>query len=121
MSHPARFASTRPTLLAAATLMALSPLAHATNGYFSHGYGVQSQSMAGVGIALPLDGLTAATNPAGTAFVGNRLDVGANLFNPSRGADIQNNGAGLNGHYSADGRDLFLIPEWATPAKSTSS
>lgn len=64
MSHPARFASTRPTLLAAATLMALSPLAHATNGYFSHGYGVQSQSMAGVGIALPLDGLTAATNPA---------------------------------------------------------
>lgn len=111
MSHPARFASTRQTLLAAATLMALSPLAHATNGYFSHGYGVQSQSMAGVGIALPLDGLTAATNPAGTAFVGNRLDVGANLFNPSRGADIQNNVAGLNGHYSADGRDLFLIPE----------
>ncbi|MDE2400678.1 MAG: outer membrane protein transport protein [Burkholderiales bacterium] len=104
-----------PVRLAALTLlslMALPQLSHATNGYFSHGYGVKSQAAAGVGIALPQDGLTAATNPAGTAFTGNRLDVGVNLFNPSRGAEIKGNQAGLDGNYSGDGRDLFLIPEF---------
>ena len=29
--------------------------AFATDGYFSHGYGVKSQGMGGVGIALPQD------------------------------------------------------------------
>jgi long-chain fatty acid transport protein len=98
--------------LAALCMTVLPQSALATNGYFSHGYGVKSQAIAGVGIALPQDGLTAATNPAGTAFTGDRLDVGLNLFNPSRGAEITGNGAGLNGKYSADGRDLFLIPEF---------
>ena len=55
---------------------AASPLAFATNGYFAHGYGVKSLGMAGVGYALPQDGLAAATNPAGTALVGDRLDLG---------------------------------------------
>lgn len=102
----------RAAALAALCVAALPQSALATNGYFSHGYGVKSQAIAGVGIALPQDGLTAATNPAGTAFTGTRLDVGVNLFNPSRGAEISGNGAGLNGNYSGDGRDLFLIPEF---------
>ena len=102
----------RAAALAALCAAALPQSALATNGYFSHGYGVKSQAIAGVGIALPQDALTAATNPAGTAFTGDRLDVGVNLFNPSRGAEITGNGAGLNGSYSADGRDLFLIPEF---------
>ncbi|MDX9842553.1 MAG: outer membrane protein transport protein [Aquabacterium sp.] len=102
----------RAAALAALCVAALPQSALATNGYFSHGYGVKSQAIAGVGIALPQDGLTAATNPAGTAFTGNRLDVGVNLFNPSRSSEITGNGAGLNGKYSADGRDLFLIPEF---------
>ena len=106
----------RAAALAALCVAALPQSALATNGYFSHGYGVKSQAIAGVGIALPQDGLTAATNPAGTAFTGDRLDVGVNLFKPSRGAEITGNDAGggvtLNGKYSADGRDLFLIPEF---------
>ncbi len=102
----------RAAALAALCVAALPQSALATNGYFSHGYGVNSQAIAGVGIALPQDGLTAATNPAGTAFTGNRLDVGVNLFNPSRGSEITGSPAGLNGNYSADGRDLFLIPEF---------
>lgn len=36
--------------------------------------------MAGVGIALPQDAMAAATNPAGMAFVGDRLDVGVDWF-----------------------------------------
>lgn len=102
----------RAAALAALCVAAAAQTAHATNGYFSHGYGVKSQAIAGVGIALPQDGLTAATNPAGTAFTGTRLDVGVNLFNPNRGAEIKGNGAGLDGNYSADGREYFLIPEF---------
>ena len=67
----------RAAALAALCVAAAAQTAQATNGYFSHGYGVKSQAIAGVGIALPQDGLTAATNPAGTAFTGTRLDVGA--------------------------------------------
>jgi long-chain fatty acid transport protein len=83
----------------------------ATNGYFSHGFGVKSQGLAGVGIALPQDGLAAATNPAGSAFVGDRLDLGATWFRPWRGAEISGNGAGLNGVYDGNDSKNFFIPE----------
>lgn len=101
------------TLIRATLLPALlAPgLAFATNGYFAHGYGVKTQGLAGVGIALPQDGLAAATNPAGTAFVGNRLDIGATWFRPDRGADIVGNTEGFNGSYSANDSRNFLIPE----------
>ncbi|MBS1130468.1 MAG: Membrane protein involved in aromatic hydrocarbon degradation [Proteobacteria bacterium] len=101
-----------PLLKAALLPAILAPgLALATNGYFSHGYGVKSQGLAGVGIALPQDGLAAASNPAGTAFVGDRLDVGATWFRPDRGSEVTGNGAGLNGTYNANDSKDFLIPE----------
>jgi long-chain fatty acid transport protein len=83
----------------------------ATNGYFTHGFGVRSQGVAGVGIALPQDGLAAANNPAGTAALANRLDLGATWFRPSRGASISGNLAGANGRYDANDTENFLIPE----------
>lgn len=86
-------------------------LALATNGYLSHAYGVKAQGMAGVGIALPQDGLAAATNPAGTAFVGNRLDLGLTWFSPNRNAEISGNRAGLNGSYDGNDTRNFFIPE----------
>ena len=99
--------------LRSALLLALSSpgLALATNGYFSHGFGVKSEGIAGIGIALPQDGLAAASNPAGTAFVGDRVDVGLTWFQPKRGADISNNGAGLNGSYDGSDSKNFFIPE----------
>ena len=69
----------------------------ATDGYFSHGYGVKSQGMGGVGIALPQDGLAAAANPAGTAFVGDRFDLGLVWFRPSRGRDQRQRAEHPNG------------------------
>jgi long-chain fatty acid transport protein len=89
----------------------LNSVAQATNGYLQDGYGVKSQGVAGVGTALPQDALAAATNPAGTAFVGNRFDVGITLFAPDYGADIVGNGAGANGHYAGSSKK-FLIPEF---------
>lgn len=92
--------SLRAVALAAALLAPV--LAGATNGYFSHGYGAKSQGMAGVGIALPQDALAAATNPAGTAAVGNRYDLGLTLFAPSRDASIIGNDFGADASYSGN-------------------
>lgn len=87
--------------------------AFATNGYFQHGYGVKSQGMGGVGIALPQDALAAATNPAGMGFIGNRYDLGVNIFNPKREAEISGNADPANNRVN-DGNDteIFLIPEF---------
>lgn len=103
----------RKSLLAAACAAALAPFAaQATTGYFSHGYGIKAKSMGGVGIALPQDALAAASNPAGIAWVGNRIDLGADLFMPDRGASIVGNGFGLDGTYDGNDTKSFLIPEF---------
>src|SRR5690606_19130345 len=87
-------------------------LGHATNGYFSHGYGIKSKGIAGIGIALPQDAMAAAANPAGMAWVGNRMDVGLDVFMPARETAIGGNGAGLNGTYDGDGRSKFFVPDF---------
>lgn len=75
----------RKSLLAVAVSGLLAaPLAHATNGYFMHGYGSKEKGMAGAGVAYKHnDALAAATNPAGMAFVDERLDLGLQIFSPS--------------------------------------
>jgi long-chain fatty acid transport protein len=94
-----------------ATALLVPVFASATNGYFSHGYGAKAQGWAGVGIALPQDGLAAATNPAGTGAVGNRYDFGLTVFAPSRGAEIVGNGP-TDANYSGDDTRAFLIPDF---------
>jgi long-chain fatty acid transport protein len=91
-------------------VLCLSSAAHATNGYLLDGYGVKSQGIAGVGVALPQDALAAATNPAGTALIGDRFDIGVTLFAPDYGADIVGNAYGADGHYGGSTKK-FLIPE----------
>jgi len=92
---------------------ALSPFsAYATNGYFSDGYGARSQGQGGVGIAWGQDALAAATNPAGTAQLGDRADLGLNWFVPRRSADIVGNAFGADASYSGDGQKNFFIPEF---------
>jgi long-chain fatty acid transport protein len=72
--------------IAAALGLALPASAFATNGYFAHGYGTKNKGMAGAGVALPQDAMQAATNPAGMVWVGERLDIGYEMFSPaSRG------------------------------------
>ena len=102
--------SIRPLALAAALLA--PALAHATNGYFAYGYGAASEGAAGVGIALAQDSLAAASNPAGTAAVGDRIDLGVDVFAPRRGADIQGNAFGADASYSGNGSETFFIPSF---------
>src|SRR4029078_12565197 len=85
----------------------------ATAGYLPIGYGLKAQGMGGVGIALPQDAITAAVNPAGMAWIGNRLDRGAEWFTADRGSEITpGNTLGLSGSREANGRSSFLVPDF---------
>ncbi len=89
--------------------------AHATDGYFAHGYGVKSQGMGGVGIALPQDAIAAAANPAGLGLVGDRVDFGVTWFRPQRETELVNTAGGsgvFDGKYDANDTENFIIPEF---------
>jgi long-chain fatty acid transport protein len=98
--------------LLAALAGALPGWAGATNGYFSHGYGLKAQAMGGASIALAQDTYGGANNPASMAFAGSRFDLGGTWFSPIRSAT--RSGAGvpsLNGTVDS-GSENFLVPEF---------
>jgi len=105
------------TLGSALLILAFQPnLCSATNGYFAHGYGARNKAMGGTGVAFPQDAMAAAVNPAGMAFLKDRLDLELELFNPNRdytvsGAPTFAPGAfPLNpGNVESD-TDLFPVP-----------
>lgn len=89
---------------------------YATNGYFSHGYGTHYKGLAGAGVALYLNTLGVATNPAGMAFMGSRVDIGFAFFNPNREYTVRGNPTGIEGTFGLtpgtvkSDKTLFLIP-----------
>ena len=56
----------------------------ATNGAWMIGYGAESRSMGGTGVADNRGGMAAAFNPATMIESGTRFDLGADLFIPPR-------------------------------------
>ncbi len=60
----------------------ITPVARATNGMKVIGVGPVQRSMAGVGVALPLDAATTVTNPAGVSRLDKRFDIGVTYFAP---------------------------------------
>lgn len=89
-------------------------LACATDGYFSHGYGMQSKGMGGAAVAVAESAFGAASNPATMVFAGSRFEIGVDLFSPWRkaersGTPVQ---AGLDGSAESDS-NYFGIPELA--------
>ena len=103
----------RKLLLVAA---ALAPLAaQATDGYFSHGYGMKSKGRAGASSAMTTDAFGGANNPATMAFAGSRMDLGIDWFRPDRSASRTGSfgGAGfIDGAVDGNGASSFLIPEF---------
>ena len=88
--------------------------AFATNGYFSHGYGMKAKGMAGASTAMADDAFGGASNPAKMVFVGDRIDFGADLFSPRRSVSRQGEtgfGGLYNGSADSDSR-YFVIPEF---------
>ncbi len=92
--------------------MAAAPSAHATNGYFSHGYGMQAKGRGGASIAMTDDAFGGANNPATMVMAGDRLELGIDWFSPERSAERTGLGPGLDGS-TESGRTSFGIPEIA--------
>lgn len=104
--------------LSLATLLALSCAAsHATNGYFSHGYGTKSKGRGGVSLAISDDTMAGATNPALFADLNNRIDAGFDAFVPRRGAERTNGPLGQFNFNERSDRNLFIIPDFGMSKK----
>jgi long-chain fatty acid transport protein len=92
-----------------------APLAaQATDGYFSHGYGMKAKGMGGASVAVAgQDAFGGANNPAIMAFAGNRVDAGIDLFSPRREASRSGGSLfGLDGTATSDS-NYFGVPEVA--------
>jgi len=75
------------TLLRSSIALALigaSPLALATNGYFTHGVGTKIKGMAGAGTASPQEAIANAVNPAAAVIMGDKFETGLAIFSPRR-------------------------------------
>ena len=87
----------------------------ATDGYFQLGYGTAQNGMGGAGVALSLNTMSPATNPAGNAWV-TGYDVGLALFNPNRQFTVTGTPSGYPGTFGLtpgtvkSGSSLFLMP-----------
>lgn len=96
------------TSVAVAAVLA-SPLAQATNGYFKIGYGSKNRGMAGAGMAYGQDSLAPAVNPATLAGIGNRVDAGAEIFNPDREGALDATAiGGANSEENSDANHFFI-------------
>ena len=103
--------STLARSLLAASLVA-PVAAHATNGYFSHGYGMKNKGMAGAAVSLAHDAFGGANNPASMVWAGSRLDVGIDWFSPKRQASRTGSMGGAFDFSAESDRDNFAIPEF---------
>lgn len=100
--------------IAAAAALAVPLAVQATDGYFTHGYGMKAKGMGGASVAVAgQDAFGGANNPATMAFAGNRVEAGLDLFSPWRKAS-RSGGAmfGLDGSADSDS-NYFGVPEAA--------
>ncbi len=104
MKHANRSQSASRIAVLGLTALAATA-AYATDGYFDYGYGVNAKGIGGAGVAFPQDSLAPASNPAGTAFLDNRFDLGLTYFQPDRSAAIGSH------QFSGNGQDQFYVPE----------
>ncbi len=90
--------------------------AFATNGYFSHGYGMKAKGMGGASVAMTDSAFAGANNPAIAAWAGSRMELGLDVFMPSR--EMARAGSGGVGAGTIDtavtsDSGTFYIPEFA--------
>ena len=82
----------------------------ATNGYFPHGYGIKAKGMGGASVAMTDNTFAGANNPAISAWAGNRAEIGADIFMPTRSV-TRSDGLALQGAAKSDS-NTFLVPEF---------
>ncbi len=91
-------------------LLSCPPPAIAGYGLYTHGYGIKSLGYGGIGYVLAEDSYTLASNPAGAAVMGDRLDLGLDYENFDGGVSIEHNLLGRDQRYVTSQRD-FIIPQ----------
>ena len=97
------------------TMMCLTQISFATDGYFSLGYGTKSKGMAGAGVALYSNSLIGG-NPAGNVFLGKEISFGVAVFAPMREYTISTNETGQPGMFPLtpgnikSDKPVFFIP-----------
>jgi long-chain fatty acid transport protein len=96
----------RPVVAALAACASLS--AFATDGYFSHGYGMKAKGMGGAATAYTDSAFAGANNPALTSWAGNRTEFGLDWFSPNRSTDA----AMAGGSTISSNSNNFYIPEF---------
>jgi long-chain fatty acid transport protein len=104
----------RIAALAVAAALAASA-AHATDGYFSHGYGMKAKGRGGASTAMTTDSFGGAVNPATMVFAGERIDAGIDWFRPDRAAQREGSAGGtgfLDGSAEGNETQNFFIPEF---------
>jgi long-chain fatty acid transport protein len=107
-----KFAQQIRLMAMTAALTAFFPGAHATNGYFSHGYGMKAKGMGGASIAMTDQAFAGANNPAVAAWAGTRMEVGLDVFMPRRGMARTGSPGALDANIES-GSKSFLVPEFA--------
>lgn len=101
---------------AAASVLMMATLsagdASATEGYFSHGFGLRNYGLAGAGVADSRDAMALAVNPAGLVNVGRQFQAGATLFSPWREYTATGPGFVAPGTVESDS-NFFVVPNLA--------
>ncbi len=104
----------RAAVAATLATVASSP-AWATNGYQLIGVGTYQKSLAGAVTAAPGSAMTAVTNPAGMAVVGNRADFSMEGFMPDRSVDF----TGTAGEKQTSQAKLYGVPALGWTAQTS--
>ena len=107
-----RTTTTRLRPLAVALILGGSlSSAFATNGYFSHGYGMKAKGMGGASVAMTDNAFAGANNPAVAVWAGNRVELGVDVFMPKRGME-RTGGAALSAVAVDSDSNVFYVPEF---------
>ncbi len=85
--------------------------AFATDGYFSHGYGMKAKGMGGASVAMTDSAFAGANNPAVAAWAGNRIELGVDVFMPKRSMD-RTGGTSLGAVAVDSDSNTFYVPEF---------
>ncbi len=93
-------------------LVLIAPISYGAGGYFMIGYGPHARQLAGATTAVAGDAFAGSSNPAKLSEVGDRVDVGIDLFFPYRRVERRGSGTVYDFGTTSD-RNVFPVPEGA--------
>ncbi len=93
------------------TLMFAAMPSHASLGLFEHGNGIKSMGMGGVSYSYAAETTALSGNPAHALGLGNRADIGADIFHGDAKATISGNALAPDSVDESDGQRIYVIPQ----------